>query len=154
MPNKQTPAEKAAELPTNPGVYLMKDRQGSVIYVGKAKALRSRVRSYFQRPQEATTKTRFMVSKIADIETIVTSTEKDALILENNLIKKYRPRYNVVFRDDKEYPYLRLAAGELYPNLTIVRRTRKDGSTYFGPFASVQALRETLKAINADISPA
>jgi excinuclease ABC subunit C len=98
------------------------------LYVGKAKALRSRVRSYFQHSQEATTKTRCMVSKIADIETIVTSTEKDALILENNLIKKYRPRYNVIFRDDKEYPYLRLAAGELYPNLTIVRRTRKDGS--------------------------
>jgi len=142
-------ADKAAELPANPGVYLMKDGQGSVIYVGKAKVLRNRVRSYFQRLQDSTIKTRFMVSKIADIETIVTATEKDALILENNLIKKYRPRYNVVFRDDKEYPYLRLAAGELYPNLTIVRRTQKDGSAYFGPFASVQALRETLKAINA-----
>lgn len=141
-------ADTAAELPTHPGVYLMKDSQGSVLYVGKAKSLRSRVRSYFQHPQEAAIKTRFMVSKIADIETIVTPTEKDALILENNLIKKYRPRYNVIFRDDKEYPYLRLAAGELYPNLTIVRRTRKDGATYFGPFASVQALRETLKAIN------
>ena len=147
--HKLTPAEKAAELPMNPGVYLMKDSQGSVIYVGKAKLLRNRVRSYFQSLQDSTIKTRFMVSKIADIETIVTSTEKDALILENNLIKKYRPRYNVVFRDDKEYPYLRLAAGELYPNLTIVRRTQKDGAAYFGPFASVQALRETLKAINA-----
>jgi excinuclease ABC subunit C len=142
-------ADKAAELPANPGVYLMKDGQGSVIYVGKAKVLRNRVRSYFQRLQDATPKTRLMVSKITDIETIVTPSEKDALILENNLIKKYRPRYNVVFRDDKEYPYLRLAAGELYPNLTIVRRPKKDGSAYFGPFASVQALRETLKAINA-----
>ncbi len=142
-------ADKAAELPTNPGVYLMKDSQGFVIYVGKAKVLRNRVRSYFQRLQDATPKTRLMVSKIADIETIVTSSEKDALILENNLIKKYRPRYNVVFRDDKEYPYLRLAAGEAYPNLTIVRRPKKDGSAYFGPFASVQALRATLKAINA-----
>ncbi len=112
----------------------MKDSQGSVIYVGKAKVLRSRVRSYFQRLQEATTKTRLMVSKIADIETIVTSTEKDALILENNLIKKYRPRYNVIFRDDKEYPYLRLAAGELYPNLTIVRRTAERRLNLFRPF--------------------
>ena len=141
-------AGTAAELPANPGVYLMKDSQGSVIYVGKAKVLRNRVRSYFQRMQDATPKTRLMVSKIAAIETIVTASEKDALILENNLIKKYRPRYNVVFRDDKEYPYLRLAAGEAYPNLTIVRRPQKDGSVYFGPFASVQAVRETLKAIN------
>jgi excinuclease ABC subunit C len=142
-------ADTAAELPANPGVYLMKDTQGCVIYVGKAKVLRNRVRSYFQRLQDAAPKTRLMVSKIAAIETIVTPSEKDALILENNLIKKYRPRYNVVFRDDKEYPYLRLAAGELYPNLTIVRRVQKDGSAYFGPFASVQAVRETLKAINA-----
>lgn len=142
-------ADKAAELPTNPGVYLMKDSHGAVIYVGKAKVLRNRVRSYFQRQADATPKTRLMVAKIADIETIVTPSEKDALILENNLIKKYRPRYNVIFRDDKEYPYLRLAAGELYPNLTIVRRPKKDGSSYFGPFASVQALRETLKAINS-----
>ena len=148
-PQRHPLADTAAEIPTNPGVYLMKDRRGSVIYVGKAKVLRSRVRSYFQRLQDATPKTQLMVSKIAAIETIVTPTEKDALILENNLIKKYRPRYNVVFRDDKEYPYLRLAAGELYPNLTIVRRPKKDGSAYFGPFASVQALRETLKAINA-----
>ncbi len=147
-PQRHPLADTAAELPTNPGVYLMKDSQGCVIYVGKAKVLRNRVRSYFQRLQDAVPKTRLMVSKIAAIETIVTPSEKDALILENNLIKKYRPRYNVVFRDDKEYPYLRLAAGELYPNLTIVRRVQKDGSAYFGPFASVQAVRETLKAIN------
>jgi len=141
-------AEKASQLTTDPGVYLMKDGQGSVVYVGKAKSLRSRVRSYFQRTQDAAVKTQLMVSKVHDIETIVTPTEKDALILENILIKKYRPRYNVVFRDDKEYPYLRLAAAEAYPNLTIVRRPRRDGSLYFGPFASVQAVRETLKAIH------
>ena len=141
-------ADRAAELPTDPGVYLMKDSQGAVIYVGKAKVLRNRVRSYFQRLQDAAPKTRLMVSKIIAIDTIVTPTEKDALILENNLIKKYRPRYNVVFRDDKEYPYLRLSTGEAYPNLTIVRRTKKDGSAYFGPFSSALAVRETLRAIN------
>ncbi|MCP4714614.1 MAG: excinuclease ABC subunit UvrC [Deltaproteobacteria bacterium] len=140
--------EKVSLLPVNPGVYLMKDRQGSVIYVGKAKSLRSRVRSYFQRQRDAAIKTRLMVSKIADIETIVTKTEKAALILENSLIKKYRPRYNVDLRDDKEYPYLRLATKEPFPNLTIVRRLKKDGNVYFGPFTSSQAVRETVKLIH------
>jgi excinuclease ABC subunit C len=143
-----TLSEKAAQLPVNPGVYLMKDHQGSVIYVGKAKSLRNRVRSYFQRFQDVSQKTRLMVSKIADIETIVTQTEKDALILENSLIKKYRPRFNVLFRDDKEYPYLKLSTNEPYPNLTIVRKPKKDGSLYFGPFASSQAVRETLKVLH------
>ncbi|MFC1591918.1 excinuclease ABC subunit UvrC [Thermodesulfobacteriota bacterium] len=147
---KQEPTltDKAAQLPTSPGVYLMKDRQGSVIYVGKAKVLRNRVRSYFQRQHDESPKTRLMVSKIVDIDTIVTPTEKDALILENSLIKKYRPRFNVLFRDDKEYPYLKLSAAEPFPNLTIVRKPKKDGSVYFGPFASSQAVRETVKTIH------
>ncbi len=140
--------EKVSNIPQNPGVYLMKDRQGSVMYIGKAKALRNRVRSYFQRLQDTNPKTRIMVSKIADIETIITPTEKDALILENTLIKKYRPRYNVVFRDDKEYPYLRLSVAEPFPNLTVVRKPKKDGSVYFGPFASAQAVRDTLKVMH------
>lgn len=92
-------ADKAAQLATDPGVYLMKDHQGSVIYVGKAKSLRARVRSYFQRPQDCSHKTRLLVSRIADIETIVTASEKEAFILENSLIKKYRPRFNVQYRD-------------------------------------------------------
>ncbi|MEI6126190.1 MAG: excinuclease ABC subunit UvrC [Pseudomonadota bacterium] len=140
-------SEKAAQISTNPGVYLMKDNQGSVIYVGKAKSLHVRVRSYFQKLQDSSPKTRLMVSRVADFEIIVTPSEKDALLLENNLIKKYRPRYNVVFRDDKEYPYLRISTSETYPNLTIFRKPKKDGSLYFGPFASPSAVRETVKVI-------
>ncbi len=139
---------KIAQLPTSPGVYLMKDSRGSVIYVGKAKSLRSRVRFYFQRLQDLSHKTRLMVSKITDLETIVTKTEKDALILENSLIKKSLPRFNVQFRDDKEHPYLKLSIKEPYPNLTIIRKPQKDGSMYFGPFASAQAVRETVKVIH------
>ncbi|MBM4309435.1 MAG: excinuclease ABC subunit UvrC [Deltaproteobacteria bacterium] len=140
-------AEQASRLTTNPGVYLMKDRQGSVLYVGKAKNLRNRVRTYFQSSIDSP-KTRIMVSRVIDFETIVTPTEQDAFILENTLIKQHRPRYNVVFRDDKDYPCLRLAIKEPYPNLTIARRPRKDGAHYFGPFASALAVRETLKVIN------
>lgn len=140
-------ADASANLTSNPGVYLMKDRQGSVLYVGKAKNLRNRVRTYFQYSINSP-KTRVMVARVADFETIVTPTEQDAFILENTLIKQHRPRYNVVFRDDKDYPCLRLATTEPYPNLTIARRPRKDGAQYFGPFASAHAVRETLKVIN------
>jgi len=148
-PHKTTDfAEKAAQLTTDPGVYLMKDRRGSVMYVGKAKSLKNRVRSYFQRSRDATQKTKLMVSKIADFETIITPTEKDALILENNLIKKYRPRFNVLFRDDKEFPYLKLSTQEPFPNLTVVRKPKKDGALYFGPFSSAQSVRETLKVVH------
>jgi len=141
-------ADKAAQLTADPGVYLMKDRQGSVIYVGKAKSLRARVKSYFQRPQDSSHKTRLLVSRIADIETIITASEKEALILENSLIKQYRPRFNVQYRDDKDYPYLRLATQEPYPNLTVVRKPRQDSAMYFGPFASAQSVRETLRVIH------
>lgn len=140
--------EKRAHLPALPGVYLMKDITGAVLYVGKAKNLKHRVRSYFHHPQDQRYKTQILVSKIADIETIVTNTEKDALILENNLIKKYRPRFNVSLRDDKNYPYLRLSLDEPYPALTIARQAHKDGAQYFGPFASAAAVRETLKLVN------
>jgi len=140
-------AQKALHLTTSPGVYLMKDRQGSVLYVGKAKNLRNRVRTYFK-PSVDSPKTRLLVSRVVDFETIVTPTEQDAFILENTLIKQHHPRYNVVFRDDKDYPCLRLAIQEPYPNLTIARRPRKDGARYFGPFASALAVRETLKVIN------
>lgn len=140
--------EKRARLPALPGVYLMKDITGTVLYVGKAKNLKHRVRSYFHHPQDQRYKTQILVSRIADIETIVTNTEKDALILENNLIKKYRPRFNVSLRDDKNYPYLRLSLDEPYPALTIVRQAHTDGAQYFGPFASAAAVRETLKLIN------
>jgi len=137
-----------AQLPKLPGVYLMKDRGGAVLYVGEAKNLKNRVRSYFQRFQDQRQKVQVLVTKIAGIETIVTQSEKEALILENTLIKKYRPRFNVTYRDDKNYPYLRLALDEPYPTLTIARQAKSDGARYFGPFASAQAVRETLKLIN------
>ena len=140
--------EQAARLPQRPGVYLMRDRHGTVIYVGKAKSLRTRVRSYFRQTADTPPKTRLMMRALDALETIVTPTEKDALILENNLIKRYRPRYNVIFRDDKEYPYLMLDVEAAFPRLRIVRRPRRDGSVYFGPFASGQAVRETLRIIN------
>ncbi len=139
--------ERAKQFPSEPGVYLMKDSNENVLYVGKAKALKKRVVSYFQKQYDTERKTAVMVSKIFDIEIIITATEKEALILENNLIKKYRPRFNVIFRDDKEYPYLRLSVSEPFPNLTIARKPKKDGNMYFGPFASAQAVRETLRVI-------
>ena len=120
-------AETAAQLPTDPGVYLMKDRQGAILYVGKAKNLRNRVRTYFHAGIDSP-KTRLMVSRVESFDTIVTPTEQDAFLLENTLIKQHRPRYNVVFRDDKDYPCLRLAVHEPYPNLTISRRPRTDGA--------------------------
>ncbi|RLB08840.1 MAG: excinuclease ABC subunit C [Deltaproteobacteria bacterium] len=138
--------EKLETLPTSCGVYLFKDSNGEILYVGKAKNLRTRIRSYFHRSSDSL-KIRTMVSKLSDIETIVTDTEKEALILENNLIKKYKPRYNVVFRDDKTYPYLRLSLEDTFPALYIVRRPKKDNSRYFGPFASVQAVKDTQRLI-------
>ena len=139
--------QKVDSLPTTPGVYLFKDTKGKILYVGKAGNIRHRVNSYFQKPAGKDTKTLTLVEKIADIETIVTHTEKEALILENNLIKEHRPRYNVKLRDDKNYPCLRLTVDEEFPTLCIVRRIKKDRSLYFGPYPSATSLRETLKLI-------
>ncbi len=139
--------QKVDSLPTTPGVYLFKDTKGKILYVGKAGNIKHRVSSYFQKPAGKDTKTLTLVEKIADIETIVTDTEKEALILENNLIKEHRPRYNVKLRDDKNYPCLRLSVEEEFPTLCIVRRIKKDRSLYFGPYPSATSLRETLKLI-------
>ena len=139
--------EKTENLPNNPGVYLFKDEKGTILYVGKAGNLKHRVSSYFQKPDGKDTKTLTLLEKVADIDTIVTDTEKEAFILENNLIKEYRPRYNVKLRDDKTYPLLKLAMQEEFPTLCIVRRAQKDGSVYFGPYPSATSLRETLKLI-------
>ena len=136
------------QAPDGPGVYLMKDADGKVIYVGKAKHLKKRLASYFARNDLVDPKTRTLVARIADFETIVTASEKEALLLESNLIKRYRPRYNVVLKDDKRYPVLRLDVRHPYPNLTIGRQIKPDGALYFGPYASAQAARETLKIIN------
>ena len=117
-----------AVLPDKPGVYLMHDAEGKVIYVGKAVVLKNRVRSYFRNLASHTPKVKAMVAKIAEIETIVTSSEVEALILECNLIKKYRPRYNISLKDDKTYPYLKVTLQEDFPRLYMTRRLLRDGS--------------------------
>ena len=139
--------QKLEHLPTNPGVYLFKDHKGAVLYVGKAGNLKYRVSSYFQKADGKDTKTLTMLERVADIDTFITDTEKEALILENNLIKEYRPRYNVKLRDDKNYPCLRLSVEDEFPTLCIVRQIKKDRSIYFGPYPSATSLRETLKLI-------
>jgi excinuclease ABC subunit C len=139
--------KRVQHLPESPGVYLLKDLKGTIIYIGKAKSLRNRVRSYSQRADERDIKTRTLMSKVAEVDYLVTESEKEALILENNLIKKYKPRYNVKIKDDKNYPYLRLTVDEPCPRLMIVRRVKRDGSLYFGPYPSALAVRNTLKLI-------
>jgi excinuclease ABC subunit C len=126
--------EKAANLPESPGVYLFKDATGTILYVGKANSLRNRVRSYFLESRWADAKTGSLVREIADLETIVLDNEREALALENNLIKRHHPKFNVILRDDKTYPYIRFTAFEKYPRVYVTRRLKKDGSIYFGPY--------------------
>ena len=126
--------EKVANLPRDAGVYLFKDALGTILYVGKAGSLRSRVRSYFLETRWADAKTGSLVREIADVDYIVVDNEREALALENNLIKQYQPKFNVLLRDDKTYPYIRFTAFEKYPRVYVTRRLRKDGSIYFGPF--------------------
>lgn len=134
-------------LPRQPGVYFMKGKKGEILYIGKARVLADRVRSYFQKGSDASPKTRVLISLVREIETIVTKSELEALLLESNLVKRHRPRFNVVLRDDKHYPYLRLPVKERFPRLSIVRRVKRDGALYFGPYVPSGALRETLKVI-------
>lgn len=136
-----------ATLPEKPGVYLMHDASGKIIYVGKAVVLKNRVRSYFRNLASHTPKVKAMVSKIAEFETIVTSSEIEALILECNLIKKYRPRYNISLKDDKSYPYLKVTLQEEFPRVFATHRVSKDGAKYYGPYADVTAMRSTLKLL-------
>lgn len=138
---------KLKHLPTKPGAYLMKNERGEVIYVGKAASLRSRVRSYFQKGQVHAAKVVAMLAHVRDVDWLVTDSEVEALMLECNLIKRYRPHYNVRLRDDKHYPYLCVTLSELFPRVIVVRRVRKDGNKYFGPFADASALRESLRLI-------
>ncbi|HLR65068.1 MAG TPA: excinuclease ABC subunit UvrC [Pseudogracilibacillus sp.] len=137
--------EKLKVLPLKPGCYLMKDKHGTVIYVGKSKALRNRVRSYFKGNNNE--KTQRLVMEIVDFEYIVTSSEIDALILEMNLIKKYDPKYNVMLKDDKSYPYVKIT-NERHPQLLITRSIKRDRSKYFGPYTNVIAARETKKLLD------
>lgn len=139
---------KVRQAETAPGVYLMKDTAGRILYVGKAKNLKRRLASYFLKTGASDIKTRTLLQRVIDFDTIVTGSEKEALLLESNLIKRHRPRYNVILKDDKRYPVLRIDLNHPYPNLSIVRKIGKDGAAYFGPFASALAVRETLKFIN------
>lgn len=138
-----------AVLPEKPGVYLMHDASGKVIYVGKAVVLKNRVRSYFRNLASHTPKVKAMVEKIAEIETIVTSSEVEALILECNLIKKYRPRYNISLKDDKTYPYLKVTMQEDFPRLYVTRRQLRDGARYYGPYADAGAMHATVKLLRS-----
>jgi excinuclease ABC subunit C len=139
--------EQLETLPTKTGVYLLKDSGGNVLYVGKAANLRSRVRSYFGTPYSLSPKLQRMANKVRDIDFIITDSEQEAIILECNLIKGHRPRYNVRLKDDKSYPYLKVSIGEEWPQVYITRRFDDDGSRYFGPFASAGSLRKTLDLV-------
>ena len=141
--------QKLDTLPTQPGCYLMKDKAGDVVYVGKAVNLRSRVGQYFQeRSGDTRAFIPFLEDLLSDVEVMITPSEKDAVLLENELIKKFRPRFNVKLRDDKNFISLRLSNTHPYPRLEVVRRIRKDGARYFGPFASASSIRETLSIVN------
>ncbi len=143
----QTIAARLAALPEKPGVYLMRDANNRVIYVGKAIVLRNRVRSYFHQSAGHTPKTERLVAEIADLEWIVTESELEALILEAELIKRYRPRYNVRLKDDKRYPYIKVSMQEDFPHIYTVRKMEQDGARYFGPFTSSQAVYQSLELL-------
>ena len=139
--------EQLKKLPGEPGVYLMKDENDKIIYVGKAISLKNRVRQYFQSSKNHSSKVKSMVKNIKSFEYIITDSELEALILECNLIKKYRPKYNVLLRDDKTYPYIKVTVNEDYPRVLKVRRVLKDKAKYFGPYTNVEAVNDTLDVI-------
>jgi len=139
--------EELKKLPDKPGVYLMKDESGTIIYVGKARVLKSRVRQYFQSGAAHTPKVAAMVAKISEFEYIVTDTELESLILECNLIKELRPKFNILLKDDKNYPYIKITMNEEYPRILMTRRVDKDGAKYFGPYSNVFSVRETMNLI-------
>jgi len=140
-------AAKLPHLPDSPGVYMWKGRDGTTLYIGKAKRLRSRVRSYFANDQLESVKTRHLVGLVADVETIVVPSEAHALILEANLIKEYRPRFNIALRDDKSYPYIKVTIQEPFPRVFVTRRLEDDGASYFGPYTDVGAMRRALNVV-------
>jgi excinuclease ABC subunit C len=142
------PKDQAAQLPERPGVYMFKDAGGHIIYVGKANSLRNRVRSYFLESRWMDAKTGSLAREIADLETIVVENEREALALENNLIKRYRPKFNVMLRDDKTYPYIKFTAAEKFPRVYFTRRIKKDGSIYFGPYFPASLARRILHFVH------
>ena len=139
--------EQLKKLPGEPGVYLMKDENDKIIYVGKAISLKNRVRQYFQSSKNHSSKVKSMVKNIKSFEYIITDSELEALILECNLIKKYRPKYNVLLRDDKTYPYIKVTINEDYPRVLKVRKVLRDKAKYFGPYTNVEAVNDTLEVI-------
>src|SRR6476661_11071285 len=147
LPVPDPVAAKLPHLPDGPGVYLWKGRDGATLYVGKAKRLRSRVRSYFSGDQLESLKTRHLVNQIFDLETIVVPSEAHALILEANLIKEYQPRFNIALRDDKSYPYIKVTIQEPFPRVWVTRRLQDDGAKYFGPYTDVGAMRRALDVV-------
>ena len=147
LPVPDAVAAKLPHLPEGPGVYLWKGRDGTTLYVGKAKRLRSRVRSYFANDQLESVKTRHLVGLIGDLDTIVVPSEAHALILEANLIKEYRPRFNIALRDDKSYPYIKVTLQEPFPRVYVTRRLEDDGARYFGPYTDVGAMRRALNVV-------
>ena len=142
------PREKALQLPEKPGVYLFKDAGGAVVYVGKARSLRSRVRSYFLESRWMDAKTGSLAREIADIETVVVDNEREALALEHSFIKQYKPKFNVILRDDKTYPYIKFTASEKYPRVYFTRKVKKDGSLYFGPYFPAGLARRILHFVH------
>ena len=139
--------ENLKKLPDKPGVYLMKDAQEQILYVGKAKVLKNRVRQYFRSPDGLMPKIRKMVELVAAFEWIVTDTEVEALILEMNLIKKHRPKYNTMLKDDKSYPYIKITVGEEYPRVIYTRELRRDKAKYFGPYTAAYGAQELIAFI-------
>jgi len=139
--------EQLKQLPLSPGVYLMKDAEGNILYVGKAANLHQRVRSYFSTGQKLSSKLKRLVARVNDLDFFVTASEQEALILELNLIKRHRPRYNVRLKDDKSFPYLKIDINEDWPRVYITRRLEENGGRYFGPFASAKSVRQTLKVL-------
>src|SRR3989304_3041825 len=139
--------ERLKDMPQSPGVYLMKGNKGEVLYIGKAKNIRNRVRSYFRDTTDTRYTVKFLASKVSDIEYLITTNEKEALILEDTLLKKYKPRYNIRLKDDKTYVSIKITLSEKYPRILIIRQINKDGIRYFGPYPSAQKARETVRFV-------
>ncbi|MEW5994481.1 MAG: excinuclease ABC subunit UvrC, partial [Candidatus Zixiibacteriota bacterium] len=135
---------KLKNLPTSPGVYLFKDASGKIVYIGKARNLRNRVRSYFQSRGEYDPRTNRMLAQVADLDLMATTNDVEALILEANLVREHKPRYNILLKDDKHFPYIKVTTNEPFPRVMVVRRLAKDGAAYFGPYTSAKAMRRTI----------
>lgn len=142
-------AQKLKDLPENPGVYIMKSEEGEILYIGKARSLKNRVRQYFGSPKNKTTKVLIMVSKIYTFDYIITHNEIEALVLENNLIKKHKPPYNILLKDDKNYPFIRIDMNDKFPKIQVVRKLTKDGAKYFGPYMQGISAKEIMELIHS-----